>query len=207
MKIKVCGMKYPDNIQELAQLPVDFIGMIFYDKSPRFAGNLKQDDIKGILKTGKDKVGVFVNAGIEYILRKTEDYLLDFVQLHGNESPGFCRELNKFVPVIKAFSIAGISGFEQTKQYEGIAGYFLFDTKTPQYGGSGQKFDWNILDAYDGDTPFFLSGGITIDDIDKIKKIRHPRLYGVDLNSRFETEPGLKDIELLKQFIKQLKNE
>jgi phosphoribosylanthranilate isomerase len=111
------------------------------------------------------------------------------------------------MPVIKAFSISERFDFEKIKAYESLWGYFLFDTKTPQYGGSGKKFDWNILDAYDGNIPFFLSGGITMDDIGNIKEIRHPRLYGVDLNSKFETEPGLKDMELLKQFIKQLNDE
>lgn len=197
-------MKYPDNIRDLALLPIDFMGIIFYNKSPRFIG---ESDVMEIIPANIRRVGVFVNAEIHYIVQMTGRYNLDIIQLHGNESPDFCKELNKSTPVIKAFSIANSSDFEQTKQYEDIVNYFLFDTKTPQYGGSGQKFDWNILNEYKGNTPFFLSGGISIDDIHRIKEIKHPQLYGLDLNSRFETEPGLKDIQLLKQFIKELKDE
>jgi phosphoribosylanthranilate isomerase len=207
MKIKVCGMKYPDNIQELGKLPVDYMGMIFYEKSSRYIGNPEQEDISDLFRNGIKRVGVFVNAGMDYIQQMTDKYKLDLIQLHGNESPEFCDKFNKIMPIIKSFSVAEPADFEKTKAYEGIRGYFLFDTKTSQYGGSGKKFDWNILDAYTGDIPFFLSGGIAVDDVGKIKKIRHPQLYSVDLNSKFETEPGLKDIELLKQFIKRLKDE
>ncbi|MDR1883186.1 MAG: phosphoribosylanthranilate isomerase [Prevotella sp.] len=204
MKIKVCGMKYPDNIKDLSKLPVDFMGMIFYDRSPRFANGLTFDDVNTLPPDIK-RVGVFVNAGLGYIVEKMNRYGLDLVQLHGNESPEFCKRLNEALPVIKAFSIAEASDFEQTKSYDGLCGYFLFDTKTPRYGGSGQKFDWGILDSYTGNTPFFLSGGVSICDADEIKKIRRAQFYGIDLNSRFETTPGLKDITLLQQFIKALK--
>ncbi|MDR0823615.1 MAG: phosphoribosylanthranilate isomerase [Prevotella sp.] len=206
MKIKVCGMKYPDNIKDLFNLPIDFMGMIFYDKSPRFAGKQDLSDLSE-LRRKIGRVGVFVNADLDYIIEKTNRYGLDIIQLHGNESPEFCKRLNETMPIIKAFSIGEASDFEQTEKYEGLWGYFLFDTKTPRYGGSGQKFDWNILNAYEGDIPFFLSGGISIDDADKIKEIQHPKFHGIDLNSKFETEPGLKDIELLKQFIKRLNDE
>jgi phosphoribosylanthranilate isomerase len=201
MKIKVCGMKYPDNISELALLPIDYIGLIFYSKSPRYIDN------GGIPDTIQKKVGVFVNSSKDYILAKIGQYNLDILQLHGNESPELCKELNNIRPVIKAFSISDISDFEQTKDYEGSCDYFLFDTKTSYYGGSGKKFDWNILDCYRGNTSFFLSGGISIEDAGTIRELKHPRLYSIDLNSRFETEPGLKDINLLQQFIKALKNE
>jgi phosphoribosylanthranilate isomerase len=207
MRIKVCGMKHPGNIRELNKLPVDFAGMIFHEKSPRYAGDMRPEDIRNSFCGGKERVGVFVDADMDYITQMSNRYGLDLIQLHGSESPDFCSELNKTMPVIKAFSISEKSDFEKTKAYEDLWGYFLFDTKTPQYGGSGKKFDWDILDAYDGKTPFFLSGGITINDIDKIKGIRHIRLYGVDLNSKFEIEPGLKDTGLLKQFIKQLNDE
>ena len=200
-------MKYPDNIRELGKLPVNFMGMIFYEKSPRYVDRLEWDDIKESFVRGKERVGVFVNAGMDYILQMTNKYNLDLIQLHGNESPDFCKELNKTMPVIKAFSIAESSDFEQTKDYEGLCDYFLFDTKTPQYGGSGQKFDWCILDEYNGDTSFILSGGISADDASNIKAIRHPKFCGIDLNSKFEIEPGLKNIELLQQFIKTLSHE
>ncbi len=207
MKIKVCGMKYPENIQELNKLSIDYMGMIFYQKSPRYIDYQLCQNVGNIDSSNIKRVGVFVNSTVDYIVEMIDRYKLDLIQLHGNESPDFCAELNKFIPIIKAFSISEASDFEQTKAYEGLRGYFLFDTKTSQYGGSGKKFDWNILDAYDEDTPFFLSGGISAEDVKQIKAIKHPRLYGVDLNSKFETEPGLKDIQLLDQFIKQLRNE
>ncbi len=207
MKIKVCGMKYPENIQELNKLPIDYMGMIFYQKSPRYIDNQLCQNVGNIHSRNIKRVGVFVNSTVDYIVEMIDRYKLDLIQLHGDESPDFCIELNKTTPIIKAFSISEASDFEQTKAYEGLRGYFLFDTKTSQYGGSGKKFDWSILNAYDGDTPFFLSGGISAEDVEQIKAIKHPRLYGVDLNSKFETGPGLKDIQLLDQFIKQLRNE
>ena len=194
MIIKVCGMKYPDNISDLSMLPIDFIGMIFYEKSPRYVSDLQPEEIN---TRGKELVGVFVNASETEIMQMTNKYNLDLIQLHGSESPEFCKKLNETMPVIKAFSIADASDFEQTKEYEGLWGYFLFDTKTPQYGGSGQKFDWQILKEYKGSMPFLLSGGISIDDVEAIKQIKHPRFEGIDLNSRFEIEPGLKDINKL----------
>jgi len=201
MKIKVCGMKYPDNVKELSKLPIDYMGMIFYDKSPRFVETGQLPD------TPFDKVGVFVNADIDYIKEKIKKYNLNLIQLHGNESPDFCKELNNSLSVMKVFSISVSSDLEKTDEYENICSYFLFDTKTPNYGGSGEKFDWQILNSYKGNTPFFLSGGISIDDTSAIKNITHPLFYGIDLNSRFEKEPGLKNIELIKQFIKAFRDE
>lgn len=206
MKIKVCGMKHPDNIRDLGTLPIDFMGMIFYEKSPRYVDKLTLEDLN-LLPQYIERVGVFVNAEIDLIIEKVNQYSLHFIQLHGNESPEFCKELNRTLPIIKAFSISDVMDIEQTKAYDGLQGYFLFDTKTPQYGGSGQKFDWAILDSYTGHTPFLLSGGISIDDATEIRKIKHPQFYGIDLNSKFEKEPGLKDIELLQQFIKELRYE
>lgn len=206
MKIKVCGMKYPDNIKELGTLPIDYMGMIFYEKSPRYIDNLNGSDVDTVPQAVK-LVGVFVDADIEYIAEKIVCYGLDIVQLHGNESPDFCKDLNKTIPVIKVISVADASDLERAKQYEGTVDYLLFDTKTPRYGGSGQKFDWNILNEYKGNTPFLLSGGISADDAEAIKKIKHPQFYGIDLNSKFEITPGQKDIQLLQQFIKALKDE
>lgn len=199
-------MKYPDNIKELGQLPIDYMGMIFYEKSPRFVDRLTDSDLQTLPKEIKH-VGVFVNADADYIKTKIKEYSLDIIQLHGNESPEFCKELNSTIPVVRAFSISEVKDLEKTEAYEGTAKLFLFDTKTPQYGGSGQKFDWNILNEYKGNTPFLLSGGISADDVESIKAIRHPLFYGIDLNSKFELEPGLKDIRLLQQFIKSLKDE
>ena len=215
MKIKVCGMKYPQNISEIAALQPDYMGFIFYEKSPRYVLSDPNFQLSTLNFQLTKKVGVFVNAGIDYIMETITKYNFDFVQLHGTETVEFCKELSKTVPVIKAFNISKVSDFEQTKLYGNVCNYFLFDTKTdlspnpsPQergvYGGSGQKFDWDILNAYKGDTLFFLSGGISPDDTDRIKEIQHPKLHGVDLNSRFETEPGLKNIGLIELFIKQI---
>lgn len=211
MKIKVCGIRYLDNIAELAELPVDMMGMIFYPQSPRYIGKLSSPEIGAFIqyttKNGIDRVGVFVNGDIETVLETVDKYALDWVQVHGDESPQYVRELNKRIPVIRALSISGQEDIEKTNDYKGLFGYFLFDTKTGSYGGSGKKFDWSLLDLYNGTTPFLLSGGISADDADEILRIDHSKFYGVDLNSRFETEIGKKDITLLKKFIKKLANE
>lgn len=211
MKIKVCGIRYLDNIAELAELPVDMMGMIFYPQSPRYIGKLSSPEIGAFIqyttKNGIDRVGVFVNEDIETVLETVDKYALDWVQVHGDESPQYVRELNKRIPVIRALSISGKEDIEKTNDYKGLFGYFLFDTKTGSYGGSGKKFDWSLLDLYNGTTPFLLSGGISTDDADEILRIDHSKFYGVDLNSRFETEVGKKDITLLKKFIKKLANE
>lgn len=207
MKIKVCGMRNPDNITELAKLSIDYMGLIFYPKSPRYIGELNPQ-ILDILPSHIDKIGVFVDEELDTVLEQIEKYGLILVQLHGQESPQYCRECWNLsnAGVIKAFNISSGDDFEQTKPYEGICNYFLFDTKTSQHGGSGQKFYWSILEAYTGNTPFFLSGGISSDDVEAIKKIEHPRLYGIDINSRFEIEPGSKKIELIDKFIKELRS-
>lgn len=194
-------MKESGNIRKLAQLPIDFMGMIFYDKSPRFVNDLNERDID----FSKKRVGVFVNASREYILQMKEKYKLDMIQLHGDESPEFCASLRNHIPVMKVFCIENSSDFESTKRYEDSCDYFLFDTKTPYRGGSGEKFDWTILNEYGGSIPFFLSGGISFDDSESIKKISHTKLSGIDINSRFEIKPGLKNIDLINRFIKALK--
>ncbi|GHU62063.1 N-(5'-phosphoribosyl)anthranilate isomerase [Bacteroidia bacterium] len=201
MKIKVCGMKISENIKELTTLPIDLMGLIFYEKSPRYAGNLDAKTLE-TLPPAIQKTGVFVNATQAYILEKVAQFDLQAVQLHGNESPDFCRELQSLnIKVIKAFQIRETEDFEQCDSYKNACDYFLFDTKSSQYGGSGKKFDWNILSSYKGDNGFFLSGGIGEDDAETIRQLRHPRLYAIDLNSRFEIEPGLKDLDKLKNFI------
>lgn len=208
LRIKVCGMRDVENIKALGRLKIDYMGLIFYPKSPRYIDNMSQQDILEMHKAlagGKERVGVFVNENMQTILQKANEYSLDLIQLHGNESPEFCRELNKTMPIIKAFSIAEAADFEATKVYQNLWGYLLFDTKTPQYGGSGKKFDWSILNEYKGTMPFFLSGGISEDDVEEIKKINHPKLDALDLNSRFEIEAGLKNIQKLEQFINDIK--
>jgi phosphoribosylanthranilate isomerase len=203
MKIKVCGMKYPANILEISRLPIDFMGLIFYEKSPRYAGALSPEALQ-VLPASILKTGVFVNATEAEILEKAAKYDLQAVQLHGSESPGFCQSIkNKGIKIIKAFSVSETKDLQQTADYEEIADYFLFDTKTPNYGGSGQKFDWKILSEYSGQTPFFLSGGIGLEDIPAIRKIKHNRLFAIDLNSKFEIEAGRKDITQLKKLLEE----
>jgi indole-3-glycerol phosphate synthase len=202
LKIKVCGMKHPHNIKDLSTLPIDMIGLIFYEKSPRYAGDLDAKAL-GTLPDSIRKAGVFVNASKAYILSRIEQYGLQLVQLHGNESPAFCRELKSCgVKVIKAFPIREAGDLAASIPYENACDYFLFDTKTPQFGGSGKKFDWEILASYTGKTPFFLSGGIGAEDADAIQQIKHPWLYAIDLNSKFETAPGVKDINKLREFLR-----
>jgi phosphoribosylanthranilate isomerase len=202
--IKICGMRDADNIREVLTLTPDFMGFIFYPKSPRYVAS--PEALKHI-RFGQNttKTGVFVNASEEDIMQKVELYDLQAVQLHGDESVDLCSFLkNKGLIVLKAFQIHSAEDFKNAARYNRQVDYFLFDTKTASYGGSGSKFDWSLLDVYHGDTPFFLSGGIGSDDACEIQKINHPSFRGVDLNSRFETATAIKDYELLQQFIKQL---
>jgi len=205
MKIKICGMKIPENIRAVAALQPDFMGFIFYPKSPRYAEPLDFSTLNALPKSIK-KIGVFVNEDMEDILTIATKYDLDGVQLHGTELVEMCRELRKagFI-VIKAFPVAEAYNFKVTKAYEDTCDYFLFDTKTDAYGGSGVKFNWGMLDEYVGETPFLLSGGIAADDAEAILKIEHPKLTGIDLNSKFEVKPGEKNVALLKGFIQQLR--
>lgn len=207
MKIKVCGMKHPQNIEALGNLPVNFMGLIFYPKSPRYAGELAPEELLLLLPDHIRKVGVFVNPEMDELIEIVKDYQLHYVQYHGQETPEFISEAKsalKGVKTIKAFNVSKADDFESTTQYSGIVDYFLFDTKTQQHGGSGLKFDWKILNAYQGETPFFLSGGITPEDVEAIKSLKHPKLFAVDINSKFELEPGLKDISKIENFTKEI---
>lgn len=198
-------MKFPENIKAVATLHPDFMGFVFYPKSPRFAEPLDVSVLNSLPPTIK-KIGVFVNENLENILTTVYKYNLDGVQLHGTEMMKMCRKLRKAgLIVIKAFPVAEAYNFKVTKRYEGTCNYFLFDTKTDSYGGSGVKFDWGILDEYVGKTPFLLSGGIEADDAEAILKIEHPKFAGIDLNSKFEIKPGEKNLELLKEFIKKVR--
>lgn len=202
MKIKICGMKNPSNMLAVAALKPDFMGFIFYQKSPRYAEPLDKHTLD-LLPNSIQKIGVFVNETLENILTTIYKYKLDGVQLHGTEMSAMCKELcDAGYVVVKAFPIEADYNFKVTKAYEGTCDYFLFDTKTDIYGGSGVKFNWNILNEYIGKTPFLLSGGIGPDDADAILKIDHPMLAGIDLNSKFELSPGLKSIDLLNAFMK-----
>ena len=212
-------MREGENIRQVAELGVNWIGMIFWDKSPRnvtmiptYAGIIpdRGSDI-GSFKA--KRVGVFVDEMPQNIITRVVNYKLDLVQLHGHETPTLIRNLRRTlapdirpgVQFIKAISVGGCNDIAAYKDYEDCVDYFLFDTKCPTVGGSGSQFDWSVLEAYDGDVPFLLSGGIGPDDAKRVRNFHHPKCIGIDLNSRFETEPGLKDITKLKQFLEQLK--
>ena len=213
MMIKVCGMREAENIREVEALGIDLMGFIFWPKSSRYVSAPP-----AYLPTKCRRVGVFVDAAIDDVRRHIDDYALDIIQLHGHESPDYICEIKDGaatprpcrggvrggVSVIKAFNIATADDLEQTKPYEGVVDYFLFDTKAQLPGGSGQQFDWRVLADYAGATPFLLSGGIGLDDAERVKSFCHPRCIGIDLNSRFETAPALKDVATLTDFIAQL---
>lgn len=198
MIIKTCGMRDADNIRAVSELGIDWMGFIFWAPSSRYVS-----EKPSFLPTRQKRVGVFVDARIEEVRSKADEYALDLIQLHGSESPAFCERLkaNSRQQLIKAFNIATQEDLEQTIPYEGLVDYFLFDTKAKMVGGNGTQFDWSVLSAYQGNTPFLLSGGIGPDDAEKVRNFHHPQLAGIDLNSRFELSPALKDIEKLKQFI------
>ena len=198
MIIKTCGMRDADNIRAVSELGIDWMGFIFWAPSSRYVSEKPT-----FLPTRQKRVGVFVDARIEEVKSKADEYALDLIQLHGSESPAFCERLkaNSRQQLIKAFNIAIQKDLQQTSPYEGLVDYFLFDTKAKMVGGNGTQFDWSVLSAYQGNTPFLLSGGIGPDDAEKVRNFHHPQLAGIDLNSRFELSPALKDIEKLKQFI------
>lgn len=203
--VKVCGMRDAENIREVEALGIDLMGFIFWPKSGRYVS-----ERPAYLPTNCKRVGVFVDEDIETVKRIAEDYALDYIQLHGHESPEYCAQL-KGLKLIKAFNIATTEDFKQTESYTGIVDYFLFDTKGKSVGGNGDKFDWSVLSAYDDNTPFLLSGGIGPDDAEVLTSHFSPltskKCVGIDLNSRFEIAPGLKDINKLKDFLNALNNE
>ena len=204
MIIKVCGMRDERNIREVARLGVQWLGFIFYPRSPRYVepGELARLDLEAI---HAKRVGVFVNASPERMMTTAWTCRLDYLQLHGEESPDDCYTLQKRgYSLIKAFPVATQEDLERTRAYEGRVDYFLFDTRCAGYGGSGRPFDWSVLAEYKGETPFLLSGGIRSGHEEAIRSLRHPRLAGIDLNSGFEREPGLKDIEKLSAFIRAI---
>ncbi|WP_321519226.1 phosphoribosylanthranilate isomerase [uncultured Bacteroides sp.] len=201
MLIKVCGMRDAENIRQVESLGVDLIGLIFYPKSSRFVVCPPS-----YLPYKAKTVGVFVNEAQETVLALYNQFSLNFVQLHGTESPEYCVSLrDKGLNLIKAFSVATSSDLKATEKYEGLCSYFLFDTKCEGHGGSGEQFDWSILSHYQGKTPFLLSGGISPQSVKELKAFQHELFAGVDLNSCFETAPGMKDVEKLSRFFKELR--
>ena len=206
MKLKVCGMRNPSNIDDLVKLKPDYIGFIFYPKSKRFIGEQIPDEIQSLIPVYIQKVGVFVDEPFDNLLEKFKSNKLDMIQLHGSELPGYCERLKKLdIPVVKVFSIGSDFDFETVRPYDRYCDYYLFDTEGELRGGTGLKFDWKKLDQYTGDKPFFLSGGIQSTDVEEIKQITHNELYAIDVNSGFEIEPGVKDIPKLKSFIEELR--
>ncbi len=210
MKLKICGMKYPDNILEVGSLLPDYMGFIFWEKSARYFDG----EIPNLPKSIK-KVGVFVNASSEDILDKIKKHDLQAIQLHGSESVEFCESLKnispKLIDIIKVFSILDTFDFAELKPFEDVCDFFLFDTKGKLPGGNGTAFDWKVLKNYPSTKPFFLSGGIGIDNMEAIKEISKTNLplYAIDVNSKFEIEPGLKNINLvrtIRELSQQIKN-
>ncbi|GAA4199612.1 phosphoribosylanthranilate isomerase [Pedobacter jeongneungensis] len=206
LKLKVCGMRLAANIAAVAELQPDYMGFIFYEKTPRVISEVSAELIKYIPSEIKT-VGVFVNEDLEKVKERVHLLKLKAVQLHGGESPEYCAELKSTFPVlevIKAFGIDEDFGFSALEPYLDAVDYFLFDTKTKIHGGSGKTFNWSVLDRYTHTKPYFLSGGIDLEHAAAIKNINDERLYALDINSRFETEPGLKDAEKIKAFIKEM---
>lgn len=209
LKIKICGMRDPGNIDDIASLSPDYMGFIYYPGSKRFAGGLSPDDISGIPEKIR-KTGVFVNSSREEVLSISDRMNFQAVQLHGGESPAFCRDIKKSgLELIKVFSFGMGDGLErmirfseQMEEYLEHCDLFLFDTAGRSYGGTGNKFDWTRLSEYTLEKGFFLSGGLAPGDLGEILELKHPQLFGIDLNSGFENEPGCKNPDLLAEFIR-----
>ena len=200
LKIKVCGLKNAENLKQIDALGVDYVGMIFYPKSPRFMQE-NPELLEGIKAT---KVGVFVNASLEEIQEKQKVYGIKVAQLHGSESPEFCAQVKSLgLKVWKAFGVDEHFKFHELIHYES-PDLFLFDTKSPLHGGTGVKFNWDLLNQIPNKKQFMLSGGINLEDADAIKKLNLIDLFGVDINSKFEIEPGIKNVEKVKVFIQKL---
>lgn len=192
-------MRQLDNIRAISKVGPDWMGFIFYSKSKRSACDLDPDQLNAYLDKNVKRVGVFVNATMAEITKRAKVFALDFIQLHGDETVDFVQTLSdQGLRVIKVFRVSKSLPVEEIRAFEPFVNFFLFDTQTPNYGGSGQKFDWQILKEYDSDVPFLLSGGLQLEDIEDIQHLKHSKLAGIDINSRFETSPGLKDINKVK---------
>jgi phosphoribosylanthranilate isomerase len=199
IKLKICGMRVPENIAAVIALEPDYIGFIFYPGSKRFVAVLDPQIVKSIPEPIK-ATGVFVDEKIEIVKEKIAAYGLKAVQLHGKETPAYCKELQKITEVIKAFGIDGSFDFDRLDDYYDVTDYYLFDTQTAQHGGSGKSFNWRLLEKYQLPKPFFISGGIGLENVAELPRINDERLYGADVNSRFENPEGLKDIDQLTDF-------
>lgn len=219
LQIKVCGMREPENIRALNALDVDMMGLIFYPKSPRYvrsipvSAGIVPDRAASLLRPKAKFVGVFVNEMPQTVVTHAYNYRLDYIQLHGNETPTYIDNLKRTlipdilpdVKIIKAISIREADDVKRWRQYEGHIDLLLFDTKCKTVGGSGEQFDWSVLSTYDGDIPFLLSGGIGPQDAESIKQFKHPMFAGIDVNSKFEDAPAHKDINKLQNFISSIR--
>lgn len=205
LKIKVCGMRDPKNIAGIAAAGPDFMGFIFYSKSSRYVGPMFELD--SIVPSSIKKAGVFVNEMPDRVIETCKKVHLDIAQLHGNESPEYCRQIQQAgLTVFKAFAIGESFEFKALEDYSESCHFFLFDTKGQTPGGTGNKFNWQLLNNYQWEVPFFLSGGLRPEDWIMIKQFQHPMLYGVDINSGFEISPALKDVSKVQQFIARIKS-
>lgn len=205
MKLKVCGITSLEQLEQLEKMGVDYAGMIFYEKSPRYAGEMLKADAEKIKGLQVKKVGVFVNAEETRIREAVNEFGLDAVQLHGDEAPEMALSLKERVEVIKVFRISGEENIEElVEPFKNACDYYLFDTATNDYGGSGKQFDWSVLKKAVIGKSFFLSGGIGAADAEMLKNFEHPNLFAADVNSRFETAPGVKDMKLIKAFKRSL---
>jgi len=204
IKIKICGMKDPDNIANVIMLKPDYMGFILYKPSPRYVSLEKAGELVKEIPPLIQKTGVIVNEPIERAVTIATTRIFDILQLHGDESPDYCRRLSEHIRIIKAFRISKTLP-ENMEDYQPFCSMFLFDTAGRDFGGTGKKFDHHILDGYTLNTEYFLSGGISINDSNHLKSIYPPKMAGVDLNSRFEVSAGIKNISMLKNFIENLR--
>lgn len=210
MRVKVCGMTQPEQVEELHDMGATFAGFIFYPKSPRYVfRHLTSAQLKKINTI--NKVGVFVNSSAEEVLHMVDECRLHMVQLHGDESPKYCERIADYESVVKAFRLSDNDSIEwMVKPYVDVCDMFMFDTMGAGYGGTGKKFDWNILKGSDIGKPFFLSGGIQPEDGHALKEFSHEpvskALFAVDINSKFETAPGVKDMKAVGKFLNELKD-
>jgi|TARA_B110000263_G_C15306676_1_gene510763 phosphoribosylanthranilate isomerase len=197
-KIKICGITNERNYNNIKNYPIDYFGFIFYEKSPRY---LFKNNNVNFIKSIKNKVGVFVDENINYLLELCVKYNFNVVQLHGNESKDYCKNVkNSGIKVIKSFLINSKDDFKDINFYTDYVDYFLFDYKSKDYGGSGINFNWKLLNNIEIKRPYFLSGGISLNNINLIEN--HNKLYAIDLNSKFEKYPGFKDIKLIDKLLK-----
>ena len=204
MRLKVCGMRDAENIRQLLALKPDYMGFIFFEKSPRYVGDDLDENLLKSFPNFTQKAGVFVNAPIEYLKGQVRKYELDLVQLHGDESVDYVAELYALgIRVMKVFPV-GASFNPELSRYKSFVEFFLFDTKGEGRGGNGKTFDWKLLKDYDLDCPFFLSGGIGLENVENLSSLEGLPVHAIDVNSRFERVPGLKDIEMIRQLKNKL---